>query len=88
MFTERNWPAKIRKSSAALLSTWLSSELRWEYFWFRELDMQKRTIPRFYQLAPGVVALTGLSGRGVPTGSMLAAYSANGRKASRKKTFR
>ena len=25
----------------------------------------------FYDLAPGVVALTGLSGRGVPTGSML-----------------
>ncbi|MER8586118.1 FAD-binding oxidoreductase [Mesorhizobium sp. M1338] len=49
----------------------LSSELRWEYFWFGELDMQQRTIPRFYELAPGVVALTGLSGRGVPTGSML-----------------
>ena len=49
----------------------LGSDLRWEYFWFGELDMQKRTIPRLYQLAPGVVALTGLSGRGVPTGSML-----------------
>ena len=33
--------------------------------------MQYRTIPRLYNLAPGVVALTGLSGRGVPTGSML-----------------
>ena len=33
--------------------------------------MQRRTIPRLYDLAPGVVALTGLSGRGVPTGSML-----------------
>ena len=33
--------------------------------------MQRRTIPRLYGLAPGVVALTGLSGRGVPTGSML-----------------
>src|SRR5437667_135352 len=49
----------------------ISSDLRWEYFWFGELDVQKRTIPRFYELAPGVVALTGLSGRGVPTGSML-----------------
>ena len=46
-------------------------EIRWEYFWFGELDMQARTIPRLYGLAPGVVALTGLSGRGVPTGSML-----------------
>ncbi|MCX8997271.1 FAD-binding oxidoreductase [Rhizobiaceae bacterium BDR2-2] len=45
--------------------------LRWEYFWFGELDMQMRTIPRLYDLAPGVIACTGLSGRGVPTGSML-----------------
>ena len=55
--------------------TWLHPHikrgLRWEYLWFGELDMQKRTIPRLYGLAPGVVALTGLSGRGVPTGSML-----------------
>ena len=45
--------------------------VRWEYLWFGELDMQSRTVPRLYGLAPGVVALTGLSGRGVPTGSML-----------------
>jgi glycine/D-amino acid oxidase-like deaminating enzyme len=49
----------------------LKENIRWEYFWFGELDMQRRTIPRLYGLAPGVVALTGLSGRGVPTGSML-----------------
>lgn len=49
----------------------IKGEIRWDYFWFGELDMQYRTVPRFYSLAPGVVALTGLSGRGVPTGSML-----------------
>jgi len=49
----------------------IREDIRWEYFWFGELDMQRRTIPRLYSLAPGVVALTGLSGRGVPTGSML-----------------
>jgi YD repeat-containing protein len=49
----------------------IKQEIHWEYFWFGELDMQRRTIPRLYGLAPGVVALTGLSGRGVPTGSML-----------------
>jgi YD repeat-containing protein len=49
----------------------IRQEIRWEYFWSGELDMQRRTIPRLYGLAPGVVALTGLSGRGVPTGSML-----------------
>lgn len=49
----------------------IKGEIRWDYLWFGELDMQYRTIPRLYDLAPGVVALTGLSGRGVPTGSML-----------------
>ena len=49
----------------------IKEDIRWEFFWFGELDMQRRTIPRLYGLAPGVVALTGLSGRGVPTGSML-----------------
>jgi YD repeat-containing protein len=45
--------------------------ISWEHLWFGELDMQRRTVPRLYGLAPGVVALTGLSGRGVPTGTML-----------------
>jgi YD repeat-containing protein len=49
----------------------ITGEIRWDYVWIGELDMQYRTIPRLYGLAPGVVALTGLSGRGVPTGSML-----------------
>jgi glycine/D-amino acid oxidase-like deaminating enzyme len=49
----------------------IERDIRWNYFWFGELDMQYRTVPRLYNLAPGVVALTGLSGRGVPTGSML-----------------
>ena len=49
----------------------IREDIRWEFFWFGELDMQRRTIPRLYGLAPGVVGLTGLSGRGVPTGSML-----------------
>ena len=49
----------------------IRQDLRWDFFWFGELDMQYRTIPRLYDLAPGIVALTGLSGRGVPTGSML-----------------
>ena len=49
----------------------ITEDIRWEYFWFGELDMQMKTIPRLYDLAPGIVACTGLSGRGVPTGSML-----------------
>ena len=44
---------------------------QWDYFWFGELDMQRHTIPRLYHLAPGVIGCTGLSGRGVPTGTML-----------------
>jgi glycine/D-amino acid oxidase-like deaminating enzyme len=46
-------------------------DLNWEFFWTGDIDLQVRTIPRFYSLAPGVVGLTGLSGRGIPTGSML-----------------
>lgn len=49
----------------------VKEDLRWEFFWWGELDMQRKTIPRLYGLAPGVAALTGLSGRGVPTGTML-----------------
>jgi len=43
----------------------------WDYYWTGELDMQRQTIPRLYDVAPGVIACTGLSGRGVPTGTML-----------------
>lgn len=49
----------------------IKEDIEWEFFWFGELDMQRHTVPRLYGLAPGVVGLTGLSGRGVPTGSML-----------------
>ena len=49
----------------------IREDLRWDHFWYGELDMQRRTVPRLYGLAPGVIAMTGLSGRGVPTGSML-----------------
>ncbi|TWB57813.1 YD repeat-containing protein [Rhizobium sp. ERR 922] len=66
----------------------IKQEIRWEYFWFGELDMQYRTIPRLYDLAPGVVALTGLSGRGVPTGSMLGGILSEWPEACRKKTCR
>ena len=61
----------------------IRDDIRWEYFWFGELDMQRRTIPRLYGLAPGVVALTGLSGRGVPTGSMLLGRNSFGMGARR-----
>ncbi len=49
----------------------IPADTTWDYFWFGELDMQRNTIPRLYHLAPGVIACTGLSGRGVPTGTML-----------------
>lgn len=54
---------------------WLHPEVpettRWDYYWTGELDMQRSTIPRLYALGPGALACTGLSGRGVPTGTML-----------------
>lgn len=62
---------KVMTDRLKWLHPQIRTDLRWHYFWTGELDMQRRTIPRLYGLAPGVVALTGLSGRGVPTGSML-----------------
>lgn len=54
---------------------WLHPEIPentgWDYYWAGELDMQRQTIPRLYRLGPGAIACTGLSGRGVPTGTML-----------------
>ena len=37
---------------------WLEegAHIRWDYFWFGELDMQYCTIPRLYYLVTGVVA--------------------------------
>ena len=46
-------------------------EVSWPFFWWGELDMQQRTIPRLFNLAPGVIAALGFSGRGVPTGTMI-----------------
>ena len=46
----------------------LPERLEWDCLWTGELDMQRKTIPRLYRLADGAVAVTGLSGRGVPTG--------------------
>jgi glycine/D-amino acid oxidase-like deaminating enzyme len=46
-------------------------QIDWPYWWFGELDMQRRIIPRLYAIAPGVLAVTGFSGRGVPTGTMI-----------------
>ena len=49
----------------------LPDRLRWDHLWTGELDMQPSTIPRLYVLGPGALAVTGLSGRGVPTGCIL-----------------
>ena len=68
---DTDYTRKVMSDRLKWLHPQIKQEIRWEYFWFGELDMQRRTIPRLYGLAPGVVALTGLSGRGVPTGSML-----------------
>jgi glycine/D-amino acid oxidase-like deaminating enzyme len=46
-------------------------DIDFQYSWTGALDMQPRTFPRLYGLAPGVVASLGYSGRGVPTGTMM-----------------
>ncbi|WP_330647276.1 FAD-binding oxidoreductase (plasmid) [Thioclava litoralis] len=68
---DRALTAKIMTDRLKWLHPEIREDIRWDFFWTGELDMQRQTVPRLYQLAPGVVAMTGLSGRGVPTGSML-----------------
>ncbi|MFO1039340.1 MAG: FAD-binding oxidoreductase [Geminicoccaceae bacterium] len=46
-------------------------EVDFQYYWTGQLDMQPKTFPRLFELAPGVVASLGYSGRGVPTGTMM-----------------
>ncbi|MFZ1428230.1 MAG: FAD-binding oxidoreductase [Geminicoccaceae bacterium] len=46
-------------------------EVDFQYYWTGELDMQPKTFPRLFELAPGVIASLGYSGRGVPTGTMM-----------------
>ncbi|HEY0122011.1 MAG TPA: FAD-binding oxidoreductase [Rhizobium sp.] len=62
---------KVMADRLKWLHPQITEDVTWDYLWFGELDMQYRTVPRLYGLAPGVVGLTGLSGRGVPTGTML-----------------
>ncbi|MDQ2068125.1 FAD-binding oxidoreductase [Xinfangfangia sp. CPCC 101601] len=66
-----DYTRKVMTAKLKWLHPQVKDEIRWDYLWFGELDMQYKTTPRLYGLAPGVVALTGLSGRGVPTGTML-----------------
>lgn len=47
------------------------AEVDFQYYWTGELDMQPKTFPRLFELAPGVLASLGYSGRGVPTGTMM-----------------
>ncbi|HEX2526596.1 MAG TPA: FAD-binding oxidoreductase [Geminicoccus sp.] len=47
------------------------SEVDFQYYWTGDLDMQPKTFPRLFELAPGIVASLGYSGRGVPTGTMM-----------------
>jgi glycine/D-amino acid oxidase-like deaminating enzyme len=65
------YTAQVMTDRLKWLHPQIREDIRWEYLWWGELDMQAKTVPRLYGLAPGVAAMTGLSGRGVPTGSML-----------------
>lgn len=65
------WTKRVMTDRLTWLHPQIREAIRWEFLWWGELDMQPKTVPRLYGLAPGVAAMTGLSGRGVPTGSML-----------------
>lgn len=73
---DRAYTEPLRRS--LLQWTWPQlDEVRWDYYWFGDLDMQPRTIPRLFKLAPGVMASLGYSGRGVPTGTAMGSVLAD-----------
>ena len=51
--------------------------LRWEWMWAGWLSMNRSMLPRIFALAPGLHAVTGFSGRGVPTGTALGPHLAD-----------
>lgn len=65
------WTKRMLMDRLRWLHPQVPETTRWDYYWMGELDMQRNTIPRLYALGPGALACTGLSGRGVPTGTML-----------------
>jgi len=68
---DRPYTKKLLMDRLRWLHPAVPEATRWEFYWTGELDMQRETIPRLYTLGPGALACTGLSGRGVPTGTML-----------------
>ena len=45
--------------------------LEWPWLWYGYLAMNRETLPKLYEPAPGVVAALGYSGRGVPTATTM-----------------
>ncbi|WP_138934395.1 NAD(P)/FAD-dependent oxidoreductase [Roseovarius arcticus] len=68
MFGSRSRMLRLLDSRLRFHHPSLPKRLQWECLWTGELDMQRNTIPRLYHLGEGAIAVTGLSGRGVPTG--------------------
>ena len=46
-------------------------ELHWPWLWYGYLAVTRETLPRIYELAAGVTAAIGYSGRGVPTATAM-----------------
>jgi glycine/D-amino acid oxidase-like deaminating enzyme len=46
-------------------------DLDWRWFWHGDLAVNTETLPKIYELAPGVVAALGYSGRGVPAATAM-----------------
>ena len=46
-------------------------DLDWQFFWNGMVDFVPKTLPKLYELAPGVSAALGYSGRGVPTATAM-----------------
>ena len=46
-------------------------DLQWPWLWYGYIAVTRETLPKIYDLAPGVTAAMGYSGRGVPTATAM-----------------
>lgn len=51
--------------------------LSWEYYWTGSVDLHPDAFPQLLDLAPGLLAVTGYSSRGVPTATAMGRQIAN-----------
>lgn len=70
----RGWEQGITGAAFTRRMNYLFPQLRmltWPWLWHGYLAVNRETLPKLYELAPGVITALGYSGRGVPTATAI-----------------